>query len=43
MKALYTEMLDKARQRPETLYGSAPDQIARGKIQALAVADEFPR
>ena len=36
------EMLDKARQRPETLYGSSPAQIARGKIQALAVADEFP-
>lgn len=42
VRALYTEMLDKARQRPETLYGSAPAQIARGKIQALAVADEFP-
>ena len=35
-------MLDKARQRPETLYGSSPAQIARGKIQALAIADEFP-
>ena len=42
VRALYTEMLDKARQRPETLYGSAPADIARGKIQALAVADEFP-
>ena len=42
IRALYTEMLDKARQRPETLYGSSPAQIARGKIQALAVADEFP-
>ena len=42
MRALYTEMLDKARQRPETLYGSSPAQIARGKIQTLAVADEFP-
>ncbi len=28
--------------RPETLYGSSPAQIARGKIQTLAVADEFP-
>jgi hypothetical protein len=43
IKALYTEMLDKARQRPETLYGSSPAQIARGKIQALAVSQEFPR
>jgi hypothetical protein len=43
VRALYTEMLDKARQHPETLYGSSPAQIARGKIQALAVADEFPR
>ncbi len=42
IRALYAEMLDKARQRPETLYGSTPAQIARGKIQALAVADEFP-
>ena len=42
IRALYTEMLDKARLRPETLYGSSPAQIARGKIQTLAVADEFP-
>jgi hypothetical protein len=42
IRALYTEMLDKARQRPETLYGSAPSQLARAKIQALAVADAFP-
>jgi len=42
IRALYTEMLDKARQRPETLYGSSPSQIARGKIQALAIADDFP-
>ena len=42
VRALYTEMLDKARQRPETLYGSSPAEIARGKIQTLAVADEFP-
>ena len=42
VRALYTEMLDKARLRPETLYGSSPAQIARGKIQALAVAGEFP-
>jgi hypothetical protein len=42
IRALYTEMLDKARQRPETLYGSAPADIARAKIQTIAVADEFP-
>jgi mono/diheme cytochrome c family protein len=42
VRALYTEMLNKARQRPETLYGSSPSQIARGKRQALAVANEFP-
>jgi hypothetical protein len=43
VRALYTEMLDKARQRPETLYGSSPAQVARGKIQTLAIADEFPK
>ena len=43
VKALYAEMLDKARQRPETLYGSSPEQIARAKIQALAIADSFPQ
>jgi hypothetical protein len=42
VRALYREMLDKARQRPDTLYGSSPAQIARAKIQALAVADQFP-
>ena len=42
IRALYTEMLDKARQRPETLYGSSPSDIARAKIQALAIADAFP-
>ena len=42
VRALYAEMLDKARQRPETLYGSSPAQIAQAKIQALAIADEFP-
>jgi hypothetical protein len=42
VRALYTEMLDKARQRPETLYGSSPSDVARAKIQALAVADAFP-
>ena len=42
VRALYTELLDKARQRPETLYGSSPADIARAKIQALAIADEFP-
>ena len=42
VRALYTEMLDKARQHPETMYGSSPSQIARAKRQTLAVADEFP-
>jgi hypothetical protein len=42
VKALYGEMLDKARLRPETLYGSSPAQIARGKLQTLSVAREFP-
>jgi hypothetical protein len=42
VRALYTEMLDKARQRPETMYGSSPADIARAKIQTLAIADEFP-
>ena len=31
VRALYTEMLDKARQRPETLYGSSPADIARAQ------------
>jgi len=43
VRALYTEMLDKGRERPETLYGSSPAQIARGKIQTLAVAEAFPK
>ena len=43
VRALYTEMLDKARLRPESLYGSSPADIARGKLQTLAVADEFPK
>ena len=42
IRALYTEMLDKARLRPQTLYGSSPEDIARAKIQTLAVADAFP-
>lgn len=42
VRALYTEMLDKARQRPESLYGSSPSDIARAKVQALAIADAFP-
>jgi hypothetical protein len=42
VRALYSEMLDKARQRPETLYGPSPAQIARAKIQALAIANDFP-
>lgn len=42
VQALYGALLDKALNRPETLYGSSPAQIARGKIQALAVADDFP-
>jgi hypothetical protein len=42
IRALYIEMLDKARLRPETLYGSSPADIARAKIQALAISNEFP-
>jgi hypothetical protein len=42
VQALYGALLDKALRQPETLYGSSPAQIARGKIQALAVADDFP-
>jgi hypothetical protein len=42
IRALYTEMLDKARLHPETLYGSTPADLARAKIQALAIADTFP-
>jgi hypothetical protein len=42
IRALYTEMLDKARQHPETLYGSSPANLARAKIQTLAVAGDFP-
>jgi len=42
VRALYTQMLDKARLRPETLYGSSPADIARAKIQTLAAASEFP-
>jgi hypothetical protein len=43
IRALNTEMLDKARQHPETLYGRSGADIARAKIQTLAVADEFPK
>ena len=35
-------MLKKALDHPETMYGSSPEQIARAKIQTLAVADRFP-
>jgi cytochrome c2 len=42
VQALYGALLDKALRRPETLYGSSPADIARGKLQALAVADDFP-
>ena len=42
VRALYAEMLSKALNRPETMYGSSPAQIARAKIQTLAVADKFP-
>lgn len=42
VRALYAEMLDKARLKPDTLYGSSLAQIARAKIQTLAVADAFP-
>ncbi|MEO8082793.1 MAG: hypothetical protein ABI780_03160, partial [Ardenticatenales bacterium] len=42
VRALYTAMLDKARLRPETMYGASPAEIARAKVQTLAVADAFP-
>jgi hypothetical protein len=42
VRALYAEMLRKALDRPETMYGSSPAQIARTKLQTLAVADTFP-
>ena len=42
VRALYTEMLDKARLRPETMYGPSAVDIARAKMQTLAVADQFP-
>jgi hypothetical protein len=42
IRALYAEMVDKARRRPETLYGSSPAAIARAKLQTVAVADAFP-
>jgi hypothetical protein len=42
IRALYTEMLDKARLRPETMYGSSPADVARAKLQTIAVANEFP-
>jgi mono/diheme cytochrome c family protein len=42
IRALYGEMLGKARLKPETMYGSSPEQIGRAKIQTLAVAKEFP-
>jgi len=42
VRALYAEMLSKALNRPETMYGSSPSQIARAKIQTLAAADKFP-
>jgi hypothetical protein len=42
IRALYTEMLNKARLRPETLYGSSPADVAQGKLQVLAIAAEFP-
>jgi len=42
VRALYAAMLKKALNNPETMYGSSPAQIARAKIQTLAVADDFP-
>jgi RoxA-like, cytochrome c-like len=42
IRALFGEMLRKARLKPETMYGSSPEQIARAKIQTIAVAKEFP-
>jgi len=42
VRALYGAMVKKALDHPETMYGPAPDQIARAKIQTLAAADRFP-
>lgn len=42
VKALYLEMIDKARLRPDTFYGSSPENIARAKFQVFEVADKFP-
>ena len=42
VRALYAAMLKKALDHPETMYGSSPADIARAKIQTLAVADNFP-
>jgi hypothetical protein len=42
VQALYGAMVDKALHHPETLYGSSPEAIARGKLQTLAVANDFP-
>ena len=42
VRALYGAMLKKVLDHPETMYGSSPAQIARAKIQTLAVADKFP-
>jgi processive rubber oxygenase RoxA-like protein len=42
VRALYAAMLKKALDRPETMYGSSPEAIARAKLQTLAVANEFP-
>ena len=42
VRALYAEMLRKALDRPETMYGSSPAQIARAKIQTLARRRQLP-
>ena len=41
VQALYRAMIDKALGHPDTLYGSSPEAIARGKLQTLAVANAF--
>src|SRR5262245_40811231 len=42
VQALYGAMIQKALYHPETLYGDSPEAGARGKLQALTVANAFP-
>jgi hypothetical protein len=42
VQALYGAMIEKALHHPETFYGDSPEALARGKLQALAVANAFP-